>query len=325
MVNDNNSSLLEIYQNFLDEAENLESEIKENDFTISETEDYLEQLYNQESDDYKVFSPRNILIKQKEIIEENKVKIDKLKNTNIYLNERLKKVKLYLNDLEIVICKAECMKDTQPDYRVADELTKERKRIAEDLHDSILQDLTHLTYMVEITKKYLDQDVSRAKQELDSINDKIRLLMDELRNSIYHIHPLYLNELGFQKSIDKFLNEIREIHPEFFIKSDLDVDNFTNESVQTTIFRIIQEAVNNAVEHSGGNLLLVTLKEKSDNYKLIIKDNGKGFNYESLPESNHYGLSIMKERTKLLGGSFNLESTNEGTEISIIIPTDKAL
>ena len=66
MVNDNNSSLLEIYQNFLDEAENLESEIKENDFTISETEDYLEQLYNQESDDYKVFSPRNILIKQKE-------------------------------------------------------------------------------------------------------------------------------------------------------------------------------------------------------------------------------------------------------------------
>ena len=78
MANERKTSLLEIYQNFLDEAELLESEIKENEFSIEETTDYLDQLYNKETDDFKVFSPRNVLNTQKREIENNKTKIEKL-------------------------------------------------------------------------------------------------------------------------------------------------------------------------------------------------------------------------------------------------------
>ena len=92
MANERKTSLLEIYQNFLDEAELLESEIKENEFSIEETTDYLDQLYNKETDDFKVFSPRNVLNTQKREIENNKTKIEKLQNTNSYLRERLKKM-----------------------------------------------------------------------------------------------------------------------------------------------------------------------------------------------------------------------------------------
>ena len=78
MANERKTSLLEIYQNFLDEAELLESEIKENEFSIEETTDYLDQLYNKETDDFKVFSPRNVLNTQKREIENNKTKIKNL-------------------------------------------------------------------------------------------------------------------------------------------------------------------------------------------------------------------------------------------------------
>ena len=117
MANERKTSLLEIYQNFLDEAELLESEIKENEFSIEETTDYLDQLYNKETDDFKVFSPRNVLNTQKREIENNKTKIEKLQNTNSYLRERLKKIKVYLEALEDALDEKQ-EKKIKPNYSI---------------------------------------------------------------------------------------------------------------------------------------------------------------------------------------------------------------
>lgn len=324
MVNENNSSLFEIYQNFFDEAEVLENEIKENEFSISETEDYLDQLYNQESDDFKVFSPRNVLNKQKKEIDFNKEKIEKLQNNNIYLKGRLQKINSYLFDLRKVMEEMAQRENnsSQPNYEVIDALTKERKRIAEDLHDTTLQNLTHLTYMIALAQKYMEKDVSRAKYELENIDEKIRLSINELRDTIYNIHPLYFGDMGFQKSVNCFYEKLKEIYPEYniCIEIDPDIEDTTNKLMQITIFRIMQEASNNAVEHSGGNELQVKLKKEGEHYLLKIKDNGNGICDSESQKSGHYGLSIMKERTKLLGGTFHMETTNEGTEISIYVP-----
>ena len=141
MANERKTSLLEIYQNFLDEAELLESEIKENEFSIEETTDYLDQLYNKETDDFKVFSPRNVLNTQKREIENNKTKIEKLQNTNSYLRERLKKIKVYLEALEDALDEKQ-KKKIKPNYSIIDVQVKERKRIAQDLHDTTLQNIS---------------------------------------------------------------------------------------------------------------------------------------------------------------------------------------
>lgn len=143
MANERKTSLLEIYQNFLDEAELLESEIKENEFSIEETTDYLDQLYNKETDDFKVFSPRNVLNTQKREIENNKTKIEKLQNTNSYLRERLKKIKVYLEALEDALDEKQ-EKKIKPNYSIIDVQVKERKRIAQDLHDTTLQNISYL-------------------------------------------------------------------------------------------------------------------------------------------------------------------------------------
>ena len=128
MANERKTSLLEIYQSFLDEAELLESEIKENEFSIEETTDYLDQLYNKETDDFKVFSPRNVLNTQKKEIENNKAKIEKLQNTNSYLRERLKKIKVYLEALEDALDEKQ-EKKIKSNYSIIDVQVKERKRI----------------------------------------------------------------------------------------------------------------------------------------------------------------------------------------------------
>lgn len=126
MANERKTSLLEIYQNFLDEAELLESEIKENEFSIEETTDYLDQLYNKETDDFKVFSPRNVLNTQKREIENNKTKIEKLQNTNSYLRERLKKIKVYLEALEDALDEKQ-EKKIKSNYSIIEVQVKEKE------------------------------------------------------------------------------------------------------------------------------------------------------------------------------------------------------
>ena len=93
-----------------------------------------------------------------------------------------------------------------------------------------------------------------------------------------------------------------------------------NTTLQISIFRIIQEACNNAVVHSKGNVLQVKFKKEVNDYYLFIKDNGVGFQGEAEHKSNHYGLSIMKERAQLLGGKLDIQSDEGGTKITVRIP-----
>lgn len=319
MANERKTSLLEIYQNFLDEAELLESEIKENEFSIEETTDYLDQLYNKETDDFKVFSPRNVLNTQKREIENNKTKIEKLQNTNSYLRERLKKIKVYLEALEDALDEKQ-EKKIKPNYSIIEVQVKERKRIAQDLHDTTLQNICYLIYKVELIKRYMEMDVSRAKVELTSMDENLRNMMEELRDIIYSIHPVHFYDVGFQKSVEDFFDKLKERYPDYTYDIEINPVKIENTTLQISIFRIIQEACNNAVVHSKGNVLQVKFKKEVNDYYLFIKDNGVGFQGEAEHKSNHYGLSIMKERAQLLGGKLDIQSDEGGTKITVRIP-----
>lgn len=319
MANERKTSLLEIYQSFLDEAELLESEIKENEFSIEETTDYLDQLYNKETDDFKVFSPRNVLNTQKKEIENNKAKIEKLQNTNSYLRERLKKIKIYLEALEDALDEKQ-EKKIKSNYSIIDVQVKERKRIAQDLHDTTLQNISYLIYKVELIKRYLEMDVSRAKVELTSMDENLRNMMEELRDIIYSIHPIHFYDVGFQKSVEDFFDKLKERYPDYTYDIEISPDKIENTTLQISIFRIIREACNNAVVHSKGNVLQVKFKKEVNDYYLFIKDNGVGFQGEAEHKSNHYGLSIMKERAQLLGGKLDIQSDERGTKITVRIP-----
>ena len=92
-----------------------------------------------------------------------------------------------------------------------------------------------------------------------------------------------------------------------------------------TIFRVVQECCSNAIKHSGGNLLSVSMKQKEGHFEISIEDNGVGFDIEETKriKQNHFGLKVMKERIELLGGKVLMKSAKgQGTKVIFEIPNE---
>ncbi len=212
-------------------------------------------------------------------------------------------------------------------FSVLDVQEKERQRIARDLHDTSLQDLTHLIHQVELSSLYIDQDPLKAKLELASIESGIRKVIDDIRNRIYDLRPMTFDDLGLRETLLNFFSVLNH-GGRFEILSDIDdiEDQFSDEEKEISlimIYRIIQECVQNAVEHSKGNRIEVLLRDSDLSVFIKVQDNGIGFNLgEAEKKDRHFGLSVMRERVFLLGGEMKID-TEKGTTVSIEIPKKK--
>lgn len=211
-------------------------------------------------------------------------------------------------------------------FSVLDVQEKERQRIARDLHDSSLQNLTHLVHKVELSSLYIDRDPVKAKLELATIETGLRKVIDDIRNRIYDLRPMTFDDLGLRQTL---LNLFALLNQDgrFEIITDIDeIDNSLPDQEKEIslimIYRIIQECVYNAVEHSGGNKIEISLKEKDDVFQIKVKDNGVGFDQkEAGKKDRHFGLTVVKERVFLLNGKIKMD-TKDGTSVFIEIPKE---
>ena len=209
-------------------------------------------------------------------------------------------------------------------FSVLDVQEKERQRIARDLHDSSLQNLTHLVHKVELSSLYIDKDLVKAKLELATIEAGLRKVIDDIRNRIYDLRPMTFDDLGLRQTL---LNLFALINQDGHFEIITDIDEIDNslpdqekEISLIMIYRIIQECVSNAVQHSGGNKIEVSLKGKDDVFQIKIRDNGVGFDQREVGKKDrHFGLTVVKERVFLLNGKIEMD-TKEGTSIFIEIP-----
>lgn len=209
-------------------------------------------------------------------------------------------------------------------FSVLDVQEKERQRIARDLHDTSLQNLTHLVHKVELSSLYIDQDPIKAKLELATIAKGLRKVIDDIRNRIYNLRPMTFDDFGLRETLLNLFSLINQ-EGHFEIIDDIDdiEDSFSDEEKEISlimIYRIIQECIYNAVEHSGGNRIEVSLKDKKNFFQIIIQDNGTGFDQEEAEKKErHFGLKVVRERVFLLNGTIELK-TEKGTSIFIEIP-----
>lgn len=202
----------------------------------------------------------------------------------------------------------------------------ERKRIARDLHDSTVQNLTNMMHKTELCTRLIDFDAIRAKLELQTMISTIKTTINDMRNIIFGLRPMSLDDLGLLPTIERYVRETNKSHDVSII---LDVKNEESSIlpvINLTLFRIVQEASNNAIKHGKASKILINLVYEADYIELHIKDNGCGFKKETLLETkanifSGYGLSMMKERVFILSGDFNIDSNEkEGTNISVRIP-----
>ena len=203
----------------------------------------------------------------------------------------------------------------------------ERNRIARDIHDSTVQNLTSLIHKVELCTKLIDKDLIRTKLEMQTMILTLRNTIDDLRSIIYNLRPMSIDDLGLVATVDRHVSNLNLNQP---FKTKLKVVNKEYKLlpiVNVTVYRVIQEACNNIIKHAKASNVLITLTYLEDELEIIIEDDGIGFdvNRKSRPREDLSGLgvSIMKERIFLLSGNicfYNKE--NGGTKIKLNVPVE---
>lgn len=201
----------------------------------------------------------------------------------------------------------------------------ERNRIAGDLHDSAVQNLTGLVHKSELCVKLFDIDETRARLELSSIIDVAKQTIVEIREAIFNLRPAAIDDLGLADAIDSFINTINKEHKIAFMMFKEGKEYNLNEAIQMNMYRIAQEACNNIMKHSKATRAGIILKFGANALQMIITDNGVGIPNEKVQDSKfahkNFGISIMRERCGVLNGSFEIMNRPEGgTEIVVSVP-----
>ena len=187
----------------------------------------------------------------------------------------------------------------------------ERKRIAREIHDGIGQHWSTVKLRVE---RILDQLGKEIATPLKDILPIIQVGLEETRRIQMNLRPALLDDLGILATISWFCREFQKAHPAIRVETKMDVqeDDISN-PVKTVIYRVLQEALNNISKHSKTTLVNLTVQKKEGGIDFIIQDRGQGFDLNEVFSHKNYekglGLSGMKERTHLSGGSFSIEST----------------
>jgi len=190
----------------------------------------------------------------------------------------------------------------------------ERKRIAREIHDGLGQYLTAIKFRVET---FLNQICGTSLEEqakfLQPIIPLIQEGVQEARRVQMDLRPSTLDDLGLLPTLSWFCRKFQETYSGIKVEQHIDIcESEVPDRLKTTIYRILQEAMNNIAKHSKAGLVQIDLSKKGEQIELTIQDNGRGFDLQSLLYSEDslrgLGLSSMKERTEISGGSYNIES-----------------
>lgn len=198
---------------------------------------------------------------------------------------------------------------------------KERKRIAQDLHDSLAQLISGIKMQVEMLEKETSSNATYTLRLIHSIKENCQRATLEIKAIAYNLIPHDLEEFGLIHCLDQLCSRISEINQiSIDFETNFPVDHYFNETEKLSIYRIAQEGLSNAVKHAQADMikLILLCNEDSEQMILTIADNGIGF-----PISNNrtgMGLNTMHSRTKLLNGELNFYHDSGFTIVEAVFP-----
>ena len=205
---------------------------------------------------------------------------------------------------------------------------EERRRVAREIHDGPAQNLANMVLRTEYCEKLLETNADKEviKEELSDLKGQVRTNLKDVRKIIFDLRPMTLDDLGLAPAIRRLIQELEE---DTGLSGELKI--FGEEvrferDLEIALFRTVQEAMQNIKKHSGAKRFWVKADFQDDLVHITVRDDGRGFNYEevlSKPDSDHFGISNMKDRVESLGGEFTINSQQQtGTRLSIKVPID---
>lgn len=327
LENENEEQLIKI----MEEIQDVEQKTREIDYT-------LQDLEKKQDTNINFFSPVGVyeegeekrnLLKEAEDLKEALPDLQEKLEQYRYRKEQLH----YLQQMVQESAKApdplyiEGKKGGARSLHILETQECDRNRIARDLHDSSVQSLTSLVHKTELCMRLMDIDTIRVKLELQTMIETIKTIINGMREIIYDLRPMSLTNLGLVATVDSYCLQLQK---NYDIKVNFQAEGQEPEMLsilKVTLYRILQEACSNIVKHAKASKIDITLSYEKENALLKIQDNGIGFHTESVlsekkeDELHGFGLTMMKERVALLGGTISIDSVIQGgTTIHVNVP-----
>lgn len=201
---------------------------------------------------------------------------------------------------------------------------EERKRIAMDIHDGIGQMLTSLKFQIESINNKNEQE---AEKKITEIKHGIKDIIREVRKVTFNLKPTVLGDYGLQAGLNVFVKEIGKLSDvELIFRAEGEADQRIPQKIENNIFRIVQEAINNAIKYAKASRIDVSLKQTANDLTVTVKDEGQGFD-EKIVEARNMniesgrGFFNMYERTEYINGQLEIKSEpGKGTVVILTVP-----
>ena len=207
--------------------------------------------------------------------------------------------------------------------KIIENQEKEQNRIAKDVHDGIGQMLTGLKYNLESIDT---KDIEKANSKIEHLKELTTNIIKGVRTATFNLTPPELSDHGIVPAITKLTQELARLTGKeivFFNKTDF--NQRLDSLVEINIYRIAQEAINNAIKYAESTHILVSLSHSKNILSIVVDDNGKGFNPDEVKKvktgDGGMGMTFMKERIKYIDGRLFLTSEEgKGTRVTLNIP-----
>lgn len=198
---------------------------------------------------------------------------------------------------------------------------KERDLIARELHDDICQRLAMLSLELGQADREPNDGDAAANSQMETIRQHCAEIARDVQALSHELHSSKLDYLGIVAALKSFCREVSQQQNVAVEFTDEDVPNAMPRNVSLCLFRVAQEAVHNAVKHSGVRRFFVDLRGTKNQIQLEVRDAGVGFDFKEVTRNEGLGLISMQERVHLVKGTFFVESRlNNGTRIVAIVP-----
>lgn len=208
--------------------------------------------------------------------------------------------------------------------RLASSQEDERRRISRDLHDGVIQNLSGIIFSLNFLSNALGDEDENAKNEVAQLEEIVHDTITDLRKVIYDLRPTILDSLGLVPTLEKHLESFGEAN-NITIDYNPKMKERLAESVETGLFRLAQETLNNIKKHAQAKTVSLGLEKKKDDVVMVIEDDGVGFDMDEIKkrasQDSGFGLSGMNERVQSLSGVVKIVSKpGEGTRVMVTVP-----
>ena len=195
----------------------------------------------------------------------------------------------------------------------------ERKRIAAELHDSLGQNLLIVKNRAQLGQLVAQQKDPELLEQFEWIVSSATQSIEEVREIAQNLRPYHLDRLGLTKALEVMIEKVAATTKIRFLAELVPLDELFSKEDAITLYRVVQESLNNIVKHARASEVRVRVERLTDSVTITIRDNGRGFaTADAAAKPSGFGLAGMAERVRMLGGEWRIDSQEgQGTRVTV--------